>query len=194
MKLINNKNKISFISIKMGRLFRKTFCNLISLFTILLIMEFSNEFKLDSKKVINGYKIRNLQTQYTTPFTTPYTTINGTNNTHINISPKSGKGLKAGGIIAIVIPCVAALIAVGALAALCRGTSTPAPIQAIYRQPVPGYIDTSLDKFKAPDPKAPMQNIAVVQEVPVVQQPVTLLQQVPPKQNIVVVQDPNVVP
>ena len=194
MKLINNKNKISFISIKMGRLFRKTFCNLISLFTILLIMEFSNEFKLDSKKVINGYKIRNLQTQYTTPFTTPYTIINGTNNTHINISPKSRKGLRAGGIIAIVIPCVAALIAVGALAALCRGPSIPAPTQAIYHQPVHGYIDTSLDKFKAPDPKAPMQNIAVVQEVPVVQQPVTLLQQVPPKQNIVVVQDPNVVP
>ena len=72
---------------------------IISLFTILLIMEFSNEFKLDSKKVINGYKIRNLQTQYTTPFTTPYTIINGTNNTHINISPKSRKGLRAGGII-----------------------------------------------------------------------------------------------
>ena len=114
---------------------------ILSLLALLILIQLSNELNVNKKNVIKT--IRNLQVT-----TTPNSTSNSTSNsTEPDYSPlpsnrvkSSSGGLSKGGIIAIVIPCVAALIAVGALAALCRPTP---PIQQNVRVT---YIDTSLDK------------------------------------------------
>ena len=161
--------------------YRKRLSNLIRLFIILLIMELSNELKLNSKNLVKSFKIRNLQTQtttlFTTPFTNPITNSNSTNDNVTNnsqLTNKSSKGLTAGGIVAIVIPCVAALIAVGAIAALCRTPSPP-----LSQLGPKAYINTSLDQLRYPDPIPPKQNIEVVHQDQVVQQPVAIVGKVP---------------
>ena len=84
--------------------------------------------------------------------------------------PSSSGGLSTGGIVGIVIPSVAALIGVGAAAALCKAAPTAAiPIQPAPLAP-PNFIDTSLDKFTTP-----MEQVVVQQQVPV--QPVQLVEQ-----------------
>lgn len=147
-------------------------------FAILILIQFSDVLSIHKKNKMEKYGLRKLQ-KTTTPYTTPYTTPNSTepspNPPYIK---KSSKGLSAGGIVAIIIPCVAALIAVGALAALCRSTPSVVP-------PVgPNYMDTSLVRIKPPvqpivqQPVAVVQQpVAVVQEVPVVQTPVAVVEQ-----------------
>lgn len=102
--------------------------------------------------------------------------INGTSSDSTNYGnstipgskKSSSSGLSTGAICAIAIPCVAALIGVAAVAALCKG-SAAAPQVPIQTLPPPSnYIDTSLDKFNA------------VQEIP--QQPVQLVQPEPQPQ------------
>ena len=164
-------------------------------FAILILIQFSDVLSIHKKNKMEKYGLRKLQTT-TTPYTTPYTTPNSTepspNPPYIK---KSSKGLSAGGIVAIIIPCVAALIAVGALAALCRSTPSVVP-------PVgPNYTDTSsLVRIKPPmqpivqQPVVVQQPVAVVQEVPVVQQPVAVVQEVPVVQTpVAVVQQPAAV-
>ena len=163
-------------------------------FSILILIQFSDVLSIHKKNKMEKYGLRKLQTT-TTPYTTPYTTPNSTepspNPPYIK---KSSKGLSAGGIVAIIIPCVAALIAVGALAALCRSTPSVVP-------PVgPNYMDTSLVRIKPPmqpivqQPVVVQQPVAVVQEVPVVQQPVAVVQEVPVVQTpVAVVQQPAAV-
>ena len=77
------------------------------------------------------------------------------------LSAKSSSGLSAGAICAIIIPAIAALLAVAAISALCRGASAPvaAPFAATSLPP-PNIIDTSVAKFNA------------VKEIPVQQPPV----------------------
>ena len=73
---------------------------------------------------------------------------------------KSSSGLSAGAICAIIIPTIAALLAVAAISALCKGATAP-PVAAPFAAttlPEPHFIDTSVAKFNA------------VQEIPV-QQP-----------------------
>ena len=105
--------------------------------------------------------------QSSSPITTNSTTPD--NSTVIpHKKAKSSSGLSTGGIVAIVIPCVAALLGIGAITAFCRSPPTP-PIQQDF--PV-NYMEASLDKFTAP-----MQEVVVQQPVPV--QPVQMVQNVP---------------
>ena len=140
---------------------------ILSLLALLILIQLSNELNVNKKNVIK--MIRNLQVT-----TTPNSTLNSTEPDYSplpsNRVKSSSGGLSKGGIIAIVIPCVAALIAVGALAALCRPTPTP-PFQP--NAPAT-YIDTSLNNLNT---KLPMQEITVQQPVGVVQQPVAVVQQ-----------------
>ena len=75
-----------------------------------------------------------------------------------------------GAIVAIVVPCVAALISLGALSALYKSTPAVAAAVAPAQAGVPNDIDTSLVRMT-------LQNQPVVQEVPVVQQPSDVVQQ-----------------
>jgi hypothetical protein len=85
--------------------------------------------------------------------------------------PSSSGGLSTGGIVGIVIPSVAALIGVGAAAALCKAAPSAAiPIQPAPLAP-PNFIDTSLDKFTTP-----MEQVVVQQQQHPVQ-PVQLVEQ-----------------
>ena len=151
---------------------------IISFLTIFILIQLSNELNVNKKNFI--INIRKLQATY-----------NDTNSTNSTILPdipkvESKGGLSKGGIVAIVIPCVAALIAVGALAAVCRGNPTP---------PIQPYTDaSSLMAFKNVRPpmdpvmvqQVPVQPVTVVQQVPV--QPVTVVQEVP-VQPVTVVQE-----
>ena len=102
---------------------------------------------------------------------------NSTNNNGINnpmFTKQSSSGLSAGAICAIIIPTIAALLAVAAIAALCRGASAPvvaAPF-APTTLPEPHFIDTSVVKFKA------VQEIPVQQTQPIQVQPVKEVTQV----------------
>ena len=104
-----------------------------------------------------------------TPQTSPNTSYD--NSTVLPYErPSSSGGLSTGGIVGIVIPSVAALIGVGAAAALCKAAPSAAiPIQPAPLAP-PNFIDTSLDKFTTP-----MEQVVVQQQVPV--QPVQLVEQ-----------------
>ena len=141
---------------------------IISFLTIFILIQLSNELNVNKKNFI--INIRKLQTTYND--------TNSTNSTVLPDLPKveSKGGLSKGGIVAIVIPCIAALIAVGALAAVCR--ATPPPIQ----QNSDSSVFINLNNVRPQiDPvmvqQVPVQPVAVVQQVPV--QPVTVVQEVP---------------
>ncbi len=134
-------------------------------------------------------------TTFATPFTISFTTsstspttprTNG-NSTISDYRKSSSGGLSTGGIVAIVVPCVAALIGVGVAAALLK-----APPAIPMQQISPGY-DTSLDKIVSPTNEVivhqPVQPVLVQQPVQPVQvvQPVQAVQPVP--QQFAVVQE-----
>jgi len=106
---------------------------------------------------------------------------NSTDNNGTNIpmfTKKSSSGLSAGAICAIIIPTIAALLAVAAIAALLKGTTAVAAPFAATTIPEPHFIDTSVAKFNA------------VKEIPVQQtQPQRVVE--PPK---VVTQEVQMVP
>ncbi len=90
------------------------------------------------------------------------------------IQPHSGSGLSTGGIIGIAIPCIAALVGVGAAAAILGGSGAgSAPVlanQTITSLPPPNYIDTTMAK------------LAVPQEIPIqLPQPVQPVVEIPPQ-------------
>ena len=170
----------------------------IAFFSILILIQFSDVLSIHKKNKMEKYDLRKLQTTTTTPNTNPNSTVITPSSNVPNAVKKSSGGLSAGGIVAIVVPCIAALIAVGALAALCR--STPPPVVPTVGH---NYMDTSLVRIKPPmqpvevvqQPVAVVQQpVAVVQEVPVVQQPVAVVQEVPVvQQPVAVVQQPAAV-
>ena len=162
----------------------------IAFFSILILIQFSDVLSIHKKNKMEKYDLRKLQTTTTTPNTNPNSTVITPSSNVPNAVKKSSGGLSAGGIVAIVVPCIAALIAVGALAALCR--STPPPMVPTVG---PNYMDTSLVRIKPPmQPVVVQQPVAVVQEVPVVQQPVAVVQEVPVvQQPVAVVQQPAAV-
>ena len=118
----------------------------------------------------------------TLPTTTPTSTTPrpGDNSTVLPYERASSSGgLSTGGIVGIVIPCVAALIGVGAAAALCK--AAPAPISVQTALPPPNFIDTSLQNFTTPIQQVqqiPVQPPQIV-EAPVLETPV--VQEVPPE-------------
>ena len=122
---------------------------------------------------------------------------NSTDNNGTNIpmfTKKSSSGLSAGAICAIIIPTIAALLAVAAIAALLKGTTAVAAPFAATTIPEPHFIDTSVAKFNA------VKEIPVQQTQPIQVQPVKEVTQVnypvqrvvePPK---VVTQEVQMVP
>ena len=88
---------------------------------------------------------------------------------------KSSSGLSTGAICGIVIPCIAALLAVAIAAALLKGTPTITGIGGnLVSSSAPGYIDSSIAKFPA------IERIPMQQQIPQPPQPV----QVQPVQQV----------
>ena len=116
--------------------------------------------------------------------------------------PHSGSGLSTGGIIGIAIPCIAALVGVGAAAAILGGSgAAAAPVlanPAVASLPPPNYIDTSMAKLAVPQeiPVQPPQVVQPVVEVPPqpVQQVVPITKVEPPLMQNVIPQQPVVQP
>ena len=135
---------------------KKRFITVLALF---ILIQFSDEKNINKKKNMKIFEFRKLQ--QTTPYTNPNSTVPTT------IPPdrkKSHGGLSACGIVAIIIPCVAALLGVGILATLCRA----APGQPVVTQ---NYIDTSVAQLKPPVQP-------VIQSPPVVKAPFEAVQPV----------------
>ena len=151
--------------------------------------------KIPKKYLRSLYEKRRLQS--TTDGTD--TDYNSTNSTVI---PYSGSGLSTGGIIGIAIPCIAALVGVGAAAAILGGSgAAAAPVlanPAVASLPPPNYIDTSMAKLAVPQeiPVQPPQVVQPVVEVPPqpVQQVVPITKVEPPLVQNVIPQQPVVQP
>ena len=124
----------------------------------------------------------------------------GGNSTYIPSS--SSSGLSTGGIVAIAIPCIAALVGVGAAAAI-LGASAPAAAPVLANAaaviPPPTYVDTSMAQLAVPQqvPVQPVVPPEIVQppvvEVPP-QQPVVLQKIEPPVVQKIIPQQPVVQP
>jgi hypothetical protein len=114
-------------------------------------------------------------TTITTVQTTIPTTIDSSSNSSYipNYYRKSSGGISTGGILAIILPCLAALIAAGTLAFICRGTP---PVETVY--PV-NYMDTSLERFRPPYQQVIVQQpvVPVVQDNVIQQPPVAIVGQ-----------------
>jgi hypothetical protein len=127
----------------------------------------------------------------------------GNNTEYYDPDKKSSSGLSAGSICAIAIPCIAALVGVGAAAAILGGgASATAPVlaNAVATIPPPTYIDTTAAQLAVPQeipvqpqiiepveiPPQPIQQ--VIQPIPKVETPVVNIPQQP------VVAQPQLVP
>lgn len=119
----------------------------------------------------------------------------GNTNSTVIPQPHSGSGLSTGGIIGIAIPCIAALVGVGAAAAILGGSgAAAAPVlahPAVASLPPPNYIDTSMAKLAVPQ-EIPVQPPQVVE--PVVEVPPQPVQQVVPITKVEPPLIPNAIP
>jgi hypothetical protein len=148
--------------------------------------------KISKKHLRSLYEKRHLQS----------TTDTDTDATNSTVIPHSGSGLSTGGIIGIAIPCIAALVGVGAAAAILGGSgAAAAPVlanPAVASLPPPNYIDTSMAKLAVPQeiPVQPPQVVQPVVEVPPqpVQQVVPITKVEPPLVQNVIPQQPVVQP
>ena len=111
-------------------------------------------------------KIRHLQDS-----TADITDFPETNSTY---TPSSSSGLSTGGIIGIAIPCIAALVGVGAAAAILGGSAPAAPVLANPAATIPpaNYVDTTA------------ANLVVPQEIPVQPQVIQPQVEIPPPQPV----------
>ena len=114
-------------------------------------------------------KIRHLQdsTDNTDRIPDENSFINGT-------IASSSSGLSTGGIIGIAIPCIAALVGVGAAAAILGGSAPAAPVLANPAATIPpaNYVDTTA------------ANLVVPQEIPVQPQVIQPQVEIPPPQPV----------
>ena len=114
-------------------------------------------------------KIRHLQDS------TDITDGNPEENSVINGTiASSSSGLSTGGIIGIAIPCIAALVGVGAAAAILGGSAPAAPVLANPAATIPpaNYVDTTA------------ANLVVPQEIPVQPQVIQPQVEIPPPQPV----------
>lgn len=171
---------------------------ILSIFLIFIIGS-STCSKINLKQIPSIRKNRLLQTVTDTDEPTP--SPDG-NNTYYDPEKKSS-GLSAGSICAIAIPCIAALVGVGAAAAILGGgASATAPVlaTAVPSLPPPTYVDTTAAQLMVPQeipvqpqiiqpvevPPQPVQQ--VIQPIPKVETPVVNIPQQP------VVAQPQLVP
>ena len=159
---------------------------LIKFLIIFLVIQLTNSLNSRLEKLNRLRKLQLITIPTVSSTTISSTTISTTSPGNSTINPvinlNKSSGLSSGAICAIAIPCIAALIAVGALAALCRASPTP-PIQQRFPMEM-HYMETSLDKLRAPTKQVKIlqnvpiqQSLAVQQPVAVVQQPAAVVQQ-----------------
>jgi hypothetical protein len=172
----------------------------LSIFLLLLVnIAVSSPAKSILTKKIPKKYLRSLYEKRRLQSTTDGTDTGDYNSTVI---PHSGSGLSTGGIIGIAIPCIAALVGVGAAAAILGGSgAAAAPVlanPAVASLPPPNYIDTSMAKLAVPQeiPVQPPQVVQPVVEVPPqpVQQVVPITKVEPPLVQNVIPQQPVVQP
>ena len=170
---------------------------ILSIFLIFIIGS-STCSKINLKQIPSIRKNRLLQSDTdTNTDATP-----DSNSTYYDPEKKSS-GLSAGSICAIAIPCIAALVGVGAAAAILGGgASATAPVlaTAVPSLPPPTYVDTTAAQLMVPQevpvqppvvepveiPPQPIQQ--VIQPIPKVETPVVNIPQQP------VVVQPQLVP
>lgn len=127
--------------------------------------------KISLKHLRSLYEKRRLENTDTTP--------SADGNSTVIPQPHSGSGLSTGGIIGIAIPCIAALVGVGAAAAILGGSgAAAAPVlahPAVASLPPPNYIDTSMAKLAVPQ-EIPVQPQIVEPQIvqPEIVQPVEI--------------------
>ena len=98
-------------------------------------------------------------------------------NSTIPYNTRSSSGLSAGSICAIAIPCIAALVGVGAAAAILGGSAPaagPVIVQPPTNLPPPQMIDTSMAKLAVPQeiPVQPVQPQIIQPKIELPPQPV----------------------
>lgn len=170
---------------------------ILSIFLIFIIGS-STCSKINLKQIPSIRKNRLLQTNTDTDEIPSH----DGNSTYYDPEKKSS-GLSAGSICAIAIPCIAALVGVGAAAAILGGgASATAPVlaTAVPSLPPPTYVDTTAAQLMVPQeipvqpqiiqpvevPPQPVQQ--VIQPIPKVETPVVNIPQQP------VVAQPQLVP
>ena len=134
----------------------------------------------------------------------------GGNMTEYYDPDNKSSGISTGGIVAIAVPCIAALVGVGAAAAI-LGASAPAAAPALATAvpatiPPPTFVDTSVAQLAVPQPQIvqpvvqpeiiPQPVQQVIQPIPKVETPVINIPQQPviPQPQMVPVQQMQLVP
>ena len=126
----------------------------------------------------------------------------GGNMTEYYDPDNKSSGISTGGIVAIAVPCIAALVGVGAAAAI-LGASAPAVAPALApvaaaAVPPPTFVDTSVAQLAVPQPQIvqpvvqpeiiPQPVQQVIQPIPKVETPVINIPQQP------IIAQPKIVP
>lgn len=125
----------------------------------------------------------------------------GGNMTEYYDPDNKSSGISTGGIVAIAVPCIAALVGVGAAAAI-LGASAPAVAPALApvaaAVPPPTFVDTSVAQLAVPQPQIvqpvvqpeiiPQPVQQVIQPIPKVETPVINIPQQP------IIAQPQMVP
>ena len=198
---------------------KTTIYRLLTIFVVFYLINTANcgGFKnnLKKQKTLNK-KLRSLQGADTSDASSP-TDENGDSNSTV-IYKESSSGLSAGGICAIAIPCIAALVGVGAAAAILGGSAPaatlpvastvmpipsqpapiiPEPINVVPPQVVPQVVEPPVIQ-PPPQPVQPIikPSYPIHQVQPIVQQPVVAQPQMVPVQQmqLVPVQQVEMVP
>jgi hypothetical protein len=130
-------------------------------------------FSLNLATCSKSNLIRRLQSVDNTDSTDGYDDGNST----IPYNTRSSSGLSAGSICAIAIPCIAALVGVGAAAAILGGSAPaagPVIVQPPTNLPPPQMIDTSMAKLAVPQeiPVQPVQPQIIQPKIELPPQPV----------------------
>ena len=128
-------------------------------------------FSLNLATCSKSNLIRRLQSE------DPTDTDNDGNSTIPYNTGKSSSGLSAGSICAIAIPCIAALVGVGAAAAILGGSAPaagPVLVSPATNLPPPQMIDTSMAKLAVPQeiPVQPVQPQIIQPKIELPPQPV----------------------
>ena len=130
-------------------------------------------FSLNLTTCSKSNLIRRLQSEDSTDGSDGYDDGNST----IPYNTRSSSGLSAGSICAIAIPCIAALVGVGAAAAILGGSAPaagPVLVSPATNLPPPQMIDTSMAKLAVPQeiPVQPVQPQIIQPKIELPPQPV----------------------
>ena len=118
----------------------------------------------------------------------------GGNMTEYYDPDNKSSGISTGGIVAIAVPCIAALVGVGAAAAI-LGASAPAVPSALApvatAVPPPTFVDTSVAQLAVPQPQIVQPVVQPVVQPEIIPQPVQQVIQPIPKVETPVINIPQ---